>query len=413
VGETIHSYLASCRFDQEARALKQSTMSVLERRARIGRRHFLASTTRTTDPAKAADAMVGFHGTDPTSFYLAARARVKGLTVAAMENSLYERRDLLRILGMRRTLFVASIPIAGVIQASSANDTAKVQRSRLIKLIEEAGISTDPSAWLEGVAQKTMGALERSGPSLIGELIKEVPELLERIHLGAGTKWAVSQPVSSRIVFQLAAEGKVARGKPRGSWISSQHRWVALHQWLEGGLPVHPADTAREELVRLWLATFGPGTVSDLKWWTGWTMGQVRKTLASVAPIEVDLDGTSGLALAGDLEPVDPVEPWVALVPALDATPMGWTDRDWYLGPHKPRLFDRNGNVGPTIWCDGRVVGGWAQTNQGSIAYHLLEEVGAEVIAAIEQEAGSVEAFAGGAKITPRFRTPLERELAS
>lgn len=393
--------------------MKQPTISVLERRARIGRRHLLAASTRTDDPAKAADAMVGLHGTDPTSFYLAARARVRGLTVAAMENSLYERRDLLRILGMRRTLFVASIPVAGVIQASSANDIARVERSRLIKWIEEAGISTDPSGWLEAVAQKTMGVLEGRGPSLIGELSKEVPELFERIQVGAGTKWAVAQPVSSRIVFQLAAEGKVARGRPRGSWISSQHRWVALHEWLEGALPVLPADDAREELVRLWLATFGPGTVSDLKWWTGWTMGQVRKTLAGVAPVEVDLDGTSGLALADDLEPVVPVEPWVALVPALDATPMGWTDRGWYLGPHKPRLYDRNGNVGPTIWCDGRVVGGWAQTHRGSIAYHLLEDVGAEAIAAIEQEASSVEAFAGGAKITPRFRTPLETELAS
>lgn len=356
--------------------------------------------------------MVGLHGTDPTSFYLAARARVRQLSVGAMEEALYERRDLLRLLGMRRTLFVAPIELAGVIQAASGNDIARVERNRLLKWIGEADISANPAAWLKMASGKAMKALARGGPSLLGDLSKEVPELREQIHLGAGTKWAVSQAVASRIVFQLAAEGKVARGRPRGSWISGQHRWVTMVDWIDGGLPLMPADSARENLIRRWLATFGPGTLADLKWWTGWTMAQLRNTLASVAVVEVDLEGTRGIALAEDLDPEAPVEPWVALLPALDSTPMGYAHRDWFLGPHKSRLFDSNGNIGPSVWCDGRIVGGWAQTAGGGIAYELLEDVGAETAATIEREVDAVEKFAAGARITPRFRTPLEKELA-
>ena len=37
----------------------------------------------------------------------------------------------------------------------------------------------------------------------------------------------------------------------------------------------------------------------------------------------------------------------VALLPALDPTPMGYVERDWFLGPHAPALFDRSGNIGP------------------------------------------------------------------
>lgn len=392
--------------------MKITRIGTAQRRSRIGLRHLLAPSIRVTDPVKAAEAMIGLHGTDPTSFFLAARARVKELTIADMERSLYEERALLRILGMRRTLFVAPITVAGVIQVSSADDIAIVERRRLLTWIDQAGIASDSSAWLNAVCRKTVTTLGKTGPVLVGELTKLVPELAERIHVGAGSKWAVSQPIASRVIFLLSAEGKVARGRPRGSWVSGQHRWVAMDQWLEGGLPTPATDSAREELVRRWLTAFGPGTIADLKWWTGWTMGQVRKTLASIDPIEVDMDGAPGIALPGDLEPESPPKPWVAMLPALDATPMGWSHRDWYLGAHKPQLFDRNGNVGPTIWCNGRIVGGWAQTASRSVAYRLLEDVGAQAVAAIEMEAAEVEKFTAGSRVTPRFRTPLEKQLA-
>ena len=70
--------------------------------------------------------------------------------------------------------------------------------------------------------------------------------------------------------------------------------------------------------------------------------------------------------------------PWVALLPALDPTTMGWQARDWYLGSHKAQLFDRNGNAGPTIWLDGRIVGGWAIRDAGEVVTGLLEDVGRE-----------------------------------
>jgi hypothetical protein len=92
---------------------------------------------------------------------------------------------------------------------------------------------------------------------------------------------------------------------------------------------------------------------------------------------------------------------------------MGWLRRNWYLGEHAPALFDRSGNVGPTVWWDGRIVGGWGQRPDGEVVYRLLEDVGAEAAAAIEDAADSVAAFVGGTRVTPRFRTPLERELSA
>ena len=88
----------------------------------------------------------------------------------------------------------------------------------------------------------------------------------------------------------------------------------------------------------------------------------MRLALKAVATVEVDLDGTTGLALTDDLEPTPEPPPAVALLPALDPTPMGWLERDWFLGGHRAALFDRSGNVGPTIFYQGRIVGGWTQS---------------------------------------------------
>src|ERR1041385_4003053 len=78
-----------------------------ERRRRIGARHFLASEARAIEPVGVADALVGIHATDPASVYLGLRARVRDLTHESLATDLYDRRSLLKVLGMRRTMFVA------------------------------------------------------------------------------------------------------------------------------------------------------------------------------------------------------------------------------------------------------------------------------------------------------------------
>jgi hypothetical protein len=362
---------------------------------------------------EAARDLVGLHATDPASVYLSALARVPRLDVPTMEEALYEERSLLKMLGMRRTMFVVPPDLAPVIQASCTQAIAVAERKRTIALLAGAGISADPDRWLRDVEEATMRALEARGEAVATELTKDVPGLGTQIPFGEGKKWQGTLGVSTRVLFLLSMEGRIVRARPRGSWISSQYRWTPTSRWLLGGIAELPVAQARIELVRRWLAAFGPGTVADIRWWTGWTLGEVRKALAAIEPVEVDLDGAVGLVLADDLAPTRATEPWVALLPSLDSTVMGWAGRDWYLGAHRAALFDRNGNAGPTIWAGGRVVGGWGQRPNTEVAHRLFEDVGTEAIAGIEREAERVTAFLGGVRVTPRFRTPLEQELGA
>ena len=169
---------------------------------------------------------------------------------------------------------------------------------------------------------------------------------------------------------------------------ASQFRWSPIERWLPDGIADMPVDHAGAELVQHGCGRSGRATRDDIQWWTGCPSRATTKALAAIDVVEVDLDGGgTGYAAGRRLEPTETPEPWVALLPALDATTMGWKDRDWYLGGYRAALFDRAGNAGPTIWVDGRIVGGWAQSDGGEIALYLLEDVGAETMKAIDHEA--------------------------
>jgi hypothetical protein len=185
-----------------------------------------------------------------------------------------------------------------------------------------------------------------------------------------------------------------------------------MDAWLPGGLPEMQLPAARTELVGRWLKRFGPGTRADMRWWTGWTAAEVDRALLALEAVEVGLDGGTGYVLPDDLEPMAAPTPGAVFLPALDSTVMGWTERGWYLGAHGPRLFDRSGNAGPTVWWDGRVIGGWAQRKDGRIVLQLLEDAGAEARVATEEEADRLERWLGPVRFIPRFRTPLEIALS-
>ena len=128
----------------------------------------------------------------------------------------------------------------------------------------------------------------------------------------------------------------------------------------------------------------------------------------------VDVDGVgTGFALPDDLEPAPVPEPWVALLPALDPSTMGWKARDWYLGPHRDALFDTAGNAGPTIWSDGRIVGGWAVLPSGEVVTRLLDDIGSEAVHAVSAEAARLTEWLRSTRVAPRFATPLARELVA
>ena len=383
-----------------------------QRRARLGIRHHLANRAGGRSPADIAADLVVLHATDAASVYLSVAARAADLTSADIAGALYDDRTLIRMLGMRRTMFVVPTPAASIVQHSSSAPVAARLRRALLKELEP--IVSEPDPWLADLEDAVVARLRDLGGATGVALSRADERLRTKLVVADGKAYGGSVAINSRVLNMLSAQGRIVRGRPGGGWTGSQYEWAPIEKWLPDGLPAIDAATARAELVRLWLARFGPGTEADIVWWTGWNLGDTRRALASIDTVAVDLDGAQGLALAADMVPVPVPEPWIALLPALDPTPMGWSGRDWYLDPgYRAALFDRTGNVGPTVWCDGRVVGGWGQRADGGVAWRLLEDIGTELTAAVDEEAARLTGWLAGVRVIPKFRTPLERELAS
>ncbi|WP_189315280.1 winged helix DNA-binding domain-containing protein [Streptomyces brasiliensis] len=383
-----------------------------ERRARLALRHRLAGTARAAGPEAVAEALVALHGTDPATVYLAVAARLAEpvKAVPETERALYEDRTLVRMHGMRHTVFVFPADLTAVVHASTGLMVAARERASLLKDMAKAG--APDAAWLAEVEASALSALARRGQATAAELAADEPRLREQFVYAAGKSYEGVHTVSTRLLRVLGVEGKVVRGRPLGSWTSSQFRWAVA--------PEHPEldeAGAQSELLRRWLEACGPATEADLKWWTGWRVTEVRRALTTIGAQTVSLDeGTTGFVTRDDTEPVsDPGEPWAALLPALDPTAMAWQHRDWYLAPElRPQLFDRSGNVGPTVWWNGRVVGGWAQRGDGEIVWRVLDPTaGREAEPTVAAEAERLRRVLAEARVTPRFRTPLEKELSA
>ena len=150
--------------------------------------------------------MVGIHATDPASVYMGAFARVDGLTPDGMAAVLYEDRTLLKVLGMRRTMFVVPRDLASIINVAVTRAIGVVERKRLLQMLREAAVADDVEAWVDDVERQTVAALEELGEATASQLAKRVPGLRVQIAFGQGKKWAGMVGVSTRMLFLLAAE---------------------------------------------------------------------------------------------------------------------------------------------------------------------------------------------------------------
>ena len=379
-----------------------SHVSVEQRRARLALRHRLTPGRRTDDVAAIADDLVALHSSDPVSVYLSLWARMRTPSVSAVEQALYDERTLVRHHAMRRTLWVATPEVVRLMHAAATRKLVGPEHRRTAKLLAENGIE-DPEAWLAEARDQVLAALHEHGPMTARRLGERVPALRHPIVLAPGKKYSATTSAHTRVLLVLGFEGELVRTRPTGSWINGQYTWAAMDSWLPGGLGELPEREAAAGLADRWLRAFGPGTTDDLRGWTGWTVGLTRQALADCGAVEVALDGGPGWVAWGDLEPVPEPEPWVALLPGLDPTTMGWKERGWYLDGACADVFDRNGNAGPTVWADGRVVGAWAQTGEGEIRTRLFLDVGTEQKSAVAAEADRLRQLLGETRFTVRF----------
>lgn len=387
------------------------TISVQRRRHILVRRHYLGGGA--AGPEAVTQALVALHATDPASVYLSILARSTTSSLADVSAAMYERRSLVRWMAMRRTLFLLPRTDVPIVQAAISTPLAAVLRRRLISQLKRNGaeppVSGDLETWLSSLQGQVEHALRARGSATGAELAADVPALRTLIPPRAASDRP--QNVTSSLLTMMSAQGRIVRGTPTGPWTSRHHRWEPVERWWHDGLPELAAEDSQRELARRWLARFGPATVDDLQWWTGWNKTTVRHALRELPVEDVGLHGDTGIALVDDDldDATDP--PAAALLPALDPTPMGWKLRDWFFGIPQHHVFDNRGNIGPTLWWDGEIIGSWAVDATGEIRTMVVADRGAAARTAIQDVAARMQKRLQGTAITPAIRTALGHSL--
>jgi hypothetical protein len=392
------------------------TVGVEERRARLAQRHRLLPGTRTDDVARIADDLVALHSSDPVSVYLSATARMADPSLVAVEKALYDDRSVVRHHGMRRTLWVGTPELVRIAHGAATRKLAGPEHRRTVKLLAQSGVA-DPESWLVDAREQVLDALHQHGPMTARALGDRVPALRLPLVLGAGSRNETTASAHTRVLLQLGFEGHIIRTRPTGTWVNGAYTYAAVDAWVPGGLGGLGEREAAAQLADRWLRRFGPATTADLQWWAGWTATLTRHALADcgAVPVLVETDPgeepVPGWLAAGDEDVVEAGGDWVALLPGLDPTAMGWKQRGWYLPDAAADLFDGNGNAGPSVWVDGQVAGAWVQLPDGSLRVHWFRDVPERVCASVDEEVERLVAVVGDTRFTIRFPGVVHKAL--
>jgi hypothetical protein len=380
-----------------------------ERRARLAVRQALAPASRVDSPVAATRAMTALHATESATVHLSCWARVDGLGIADVDRALYDDRELVKQLAMRRTLFVFPRDLLPAVWPSASARVAGIERARMAKEIVREGLADDGDEWLDRARAEVLKVLGEAPDGLSATEVRQaVPMIDVKVTVTGGEIWS-----APRVLTHLSATGDIMRGPTTGRFPVARPRWTLTRHWLaEVPAPWSAADGYRE-IVRRWLRTFGPGTEDDIVWWLGATKTVVRAALAELDAVAVTLDrGATGWLLPDDLDETPDPGAWVALLPVLDPTVMGWQGRDFYLGPHRDQIFDSRGNAGTTAWVDGRVVGCWVQDGDAVVRVRVLERVPARARRALDAEAARLTAWLAGVRVGTVYRSPAMKSAS-
>ncbi len=355
--------------------------------------HFVLEKQHLTENSKINDIyqitqnICGLHATHPMTPYLSLFIRTRKFKREDLDEVLYEKRMLGKVRYARKTVYV--IPKERISEVFSA--TKGMLEQRFGPYLEYLGITKKD---FEDASRSILELLKGKGMT-----VKEIKKELQ-----------VDLNISA-IVNLMCDQDLLVRGKPATGWRSSIHTYYPFHEYFPDiDLNEVGEGDAKKSMVKQYVASFGPVTVTDASWWTGFTKTEVKHILkdlkADMASLEIPGIEGEYVLLASDKKRLEststPEKPLINFMPLLDPYLMGYKERKRYLAPELyTKVFDRSGNATSTILEDGRVVGVWDfdEEKEPTVKILLFEKVRSSISEEIYSKAKKIGKFISGKEV--------------
>ena len=200
--------------------------------------------------------LVALHSTDAATVFLSTWARTRDFAPEHLERALYEERALVRMLGMRRTLWVVPQELAPVVDAACTRAVAARERRRLEQFVAQSGVAEDPSAWIDRAAAATLDALAARGEAFTSDLTRDDPLLAHQAP--PRHRNALGGRGQRRLAHPSAARGR-GRCRPRTAARLVGRTGSTAGRSRPTAARTSTPPSAQAELLHRWLRAFGPG----------------------------------------------------------------------------------------------------------------------------------------------------------
>lgn len=312
-------------------------------RATLARQHLLARTPLSVEPM--VEHLVGLQAQTPHTAYIGLWDRIEGFTPDQLADRLVDR-SVVRMALMRGTIHLVTARDAWGLRPLVQPVLDRVQRGQFDKRLD--GIDRD--------------ALVATGLAFVDERPRTFKELGDHLL----ERW----PDRDRTAMEQAIRTAVplVQVPPRGLWgRSGPIAHTSMEAWL--GAPRVASPMTVDDLVRRYLAAFGPASVMDVQAWCGLT--RLSAVLDRLRPTLVTFRDETGRELF-DLPDAPRPDPDVPAPPRFlydfENLLLSYADRSRVVRPGLARsITARTQESLSTFILDGLVSGLWAvQRDRGS-----------------------------------------------
>jgi len=287
-----------------------------------------------------------------------------------------------RTTSFRRQALERELASAAVVRATVMRQTLHLVTPRDYALLR-AAMSETNFPWESPQAKllaPSVRALTAAGPVTTAEALAH----LEREHgltgVTARRAWR-----GARVRAHLVHHPETALWHAR-----RDGRFVALEE-----PELHDPTEARAEMLRRYLAAFGPASRRDIVAWTMMHVPEISRALERLEPMRRfrDEHGRQLLDIPRAPLPGPETPAPVRFLPKWDNVLLAFADRTRVLPEqYRKRVIGMNGDVAQTFLVDGFVAGVWHVEN-GRVMPEPFAALSRSVRRELEDEAGRLEAF--------------------